>query len=735
MMFAGMIRMEATTDNYNRRCAALREGGLLKVTDVDVSCKNNLRRSEYVLVKLAKHLDYAPGLAGNVLYSNCEDQASCPSAWHTSKESSVKLPKRQGHHGEHSVRRIPCLPYKNISGSQCCGNYQLEPSCEPISPNVLGSSEDTASTDIFNSSFSFIQESLDSERSFWGLCASEINKETLSHQSKLKSTGGPQSVLCLSENVQLSKGSFTVGAVGSDNLSVDHIFFTSDQSGKRENLLQNSEILRVEMDVPWHTSNRDSPFSMTSHSRNNMPDEDRGSLDTEVTSFLSLDSLDSSSSLTSGYESTTPSSDQKWDVFMNKCEEVMQECLHENHTNSRVESRMFKLQRMQQKAVLDDDYDTAERISKKLDELMKEQASLRPGLPSKHPKISCFLEQLRTTVQKTLQRMDSKSRQQEPSECHMGPEQSREQLLKEKEHIQKEIAALQHKLEELQKWNLALEAHLNQKELRLETVELERTLLRGCSPSELHLTGQVLEDLLTSKHRVKISLSPLSCIDRLQDQQQALTLSIKEATAKVVMSQRLGGSLRRKVSESETQLLALHEAKLAAISGNDFIAAKEIKAEMKSVYGEREHLEGILKRLQILSAGSAQELARKKEQHRQLKKELQMKEAQYEQDLKENIVKYTEFLENRLHRCGNPVLERIWEADLEACYLFLSSFQLHDSTYSEPEDLPPSPKPCPHVQPFSKTEADCAMLTALGGCWGPEANLQNSEFTKTGHSH
>lgn len=34
------------------------------------------------------------------------------------------------------------------------------------------------------------------------------------------------------------------------------------------------------------------------------------------------------------------------------------------------------------------------------------------------------------------------------------------------------------------------------------------------------------------------------------------------------MSQRLGSSLRRKVSETETQLLALHEAKLAAISGS-----------------------------------------------------------------------------------------------------------------------------------------------------------------------
>lgn len=34
------------------------------------------------------------------------------------------------------------------------------------------------------------------------------------------------------------------------------------------------------------------------------------------------------------------------------------------------------------------------------------------------------------------------------------------------------------------------------------------------------------------------------------------------------MSQKLGSSLRRKVSESETLLLALHEAKMAAISGS-----------------------------------------------------------------------------------------------------------------------------------------------------------------------
>lgn len=45
-------------------------------------------------------------------------------------------------------------------------------------------------------------------------------------------------------------------------------------------------------------------------------------------------------------------------------------------------------------------------------------------------------------------------------------------------------------------------------------------------------------------------------------------LSLIPPCPQVVMSQRLGSSLRRKVSETETQLLALHEAKLAAISGS-----------------------------------------------------------------------------------------------------------------------------------------------------------------------
>lgn len=57
-------------------------------------------------------------------------------------------------------------------------------------------------------------------------------------------------------------------------------------------------------------------------------------------------------------------------------------------------------------------------------------------------------------------------------------------------------------------------------------------------------------------------------VGRGEDEDLALSRSpLWSPAAQVVMSQRLGGSLRRKVSETETQLLALHEAKLAAVSG------------------------------------------------------------------------------------------------------------------------------------------------------------------------
>lgn len=72
-------------------------------------------------------------------------------------------------------------------------------------------------------------------------------------------------------------------------------------------------------------------------------------------------------------------------------------------------------------------------------------------------------------------------------------------------------------------------------------------------------------------------------------------------------------------------------------AGNDFSSAKELKAEMKAVYLERDRLEALAKRLHSLSSGSSQELARMKEQRQQLRQELEHKEAEHGESHQDNM--------------------------------------------------------------------------------------------------
>ncbi|XP_070976191.1 disrupted in schizophrenia 1 protein isoform X1 [Oncorhynchus clarkii lewisi] len=380
----------------------------------------------------------------------------------------------------------------------------------------------------------------------------------------------------------------------------------------------------------------------------------------------------SASSLTSGYESATPTTasawndcvpdqDQGWDQLVKKYEGVLQDCLHNNRTNTKIESMMGKLQRLKQKAILEDEYDSAERFGKKLEELCRERSSLRLGLPSRQPSVALFLQRLREAVHSALARMEDHREEVESdggevAEAVQGPLQRRECLLQEKRKVEAEMAELQWRLGELQSRSCSLEQQIQQEEEELQTEEVEGPALRSCSHTQLRDMGNALNDLVTSQSRTRICVSPPEAILRLQDQEQSLSLSIKDATAKVVMSQRLGGSLRRKVSETETQLLALHEAKLAAISGNAFSSAKELKAEMRAVYGERDRLELLVKRLHSLSFGNSQDLAKMKTQQQQLKLELEARQAQHELTLKENVVKYIELLEDRLHSISGRLI-------------------------------------------------------------------------------
>ncbi|XP_044070806.1 disrupted in schizophrenia 1 protein isoform X2 [Siniperca chuatsi] len=569
----------------------------------------------------------------------------------------------------------------------------------------------------FNSSFSFIQQSLGSSQMTDTTTATPSRElEPLNQSTKALSL--PQTkpaTLSIEHNV--SKQSTPVESLPSS---------TPGSQVEREELSLGGRFWR---ECLWGGR------EVTS----DLPDCDSRSLDIEITSSLSVDSdTASASSVTSGYESATPASDQGWDNLVKKYEGVLQDCLQNNRTHTKIESMMLKLQRLQQKAILDDDYDAAERFGKKLEELCRERGTLKLGLPSRQPSVALFLERLRQVVHSALQRADCSQCREgvepdagERSDSLQGPLHRRDHLIQEKRLVEEEIAELQQRLTELKDRSRRLEQQIQQEEQQVEAEELEGSVLRSRSVAQLRDMSRTLQDLVTSENRMQISVSPPPSMLRLQEQEQALNLSIKEATAKVVMSQRLGSSLRRKVSETETQLLALHEAKLAAISGNDFSSAKELRAEMKAVYLERDRLEALAKRLHSLSSGSSQELAKMKEQRQQLRQELEQKEAQHESRLKENTTKYIKLLEDRLHSCGCPGLERIWEADLEACHLFLRGLQLRTPSCSgtDVEDLPTAAVYLP-AQLCTKEEEDCAMLTALGGRWCPEANLQHSEFTK-----
>uniref|UniRef100_A0A673M4C5 DISC1 scaffold protein n=1 Tax=Sinocyclocheilus rhinocerous TaxID=307959 RepID=A0A673M4C5_9TELE len=392
------------------------------------------------------------------------------------------------------------------------------------------------SRNVFNSSFSFIQQSL--ETSDLLDVSTNTSASTQSEGDRLKSetshSGALEPHTALVVN-HLSQSEISTVPISQSEHEVFSLSNSPCSIGQPKSILMDRELWLADLDVQILSS-------MTSYAKESIQDSDSGSLDTEVTSSFSIDSTDSTSasSVTSGYDSTTPSSDQSRDGLIKKYEDVLQDCLQNNRTNTKIESIMMKLQRLQHKAVLDDDYDTGQTFT-------------------------CSV----------LGSGSSQSR---------FP--TREKLLEEKQRIQ-EMCDLQRRLQELREQSRAVEEHLE-------------PVLRACDPAQLRLMARALEDMISSEHRAQISVSPPAEIVRLQEQERALRLSTKEATAKVVMSQRLGSRLRRKVSESETQLLTLHDAKLAAISGNDFSSAKELKAEIRSAYGERDRLEGLERKLKTL---------------------------------------------------------------------------------------------------------------------------------------
>ncbi len=185
------------------------------------------------------------------------------------------------------------------------------------------------SCSAFNSSFSFIQQSLEtsalldvstqksvSTQSEWD----RLKSETLSSGALEPHTAHSQSEI---STVPISQSEHEAFSLSNSPCSI----------GQQKSLLLDRELWLADLDVQVSSS-------MTSE---RIQDSDSGSLDTEVTSSFSIDSLDSASSVTSGYDSTTPSSDQSRDGVIKKYEDVLQDCLQNNRTNTEVSTTRWCL--------------------------------------------------------------------------------------------------------------------------------------------------------------------------------------------------------------------------------------------------------------------------------------------------------------------------------------------------------------------------------------------------------
>ncbi|XP_074172578.1 disrupted in schizophrenia 1 protein isoform X1 [Rhinolophus sinicus] len=423
----------------------------------------------------------------------------------------------------------------------------------------------------------------------------------------------------------------------------------------------------------------------------------------------------------------------RWDTLLRKCEPVLLDCLQINRRQLEVNSLRLKLQKLQEKAVEDDDYDKAETIRQRLEDLEKEQSSLHFQLPSRQPALSGLLEHLQAQVEAALlgaaqQAGDDDTQaplRVEPKTLAPSAQDdlcvsiSRwDWLLQEKQQLQKEIEALQARMSVLEAKDQQLRREIEARERVLPWQGCDLAALLGrLSLDELQEVSEALHDTLAFASQIPLHAGPPKAIRSLQERMKPLHLSLKEITTKVCVTKRLCSTLRKKVNEIETQLPPLLEAKMAAISGNHFCTAKELTEEIRSLTSEREALEGLLNKLVALSSRNVKKLRSVNEDYNRLRRELDHGKAAYGTGVKENASKYTELLEDKLRSCKCPLLGKVWEADLEACRLLIQSLQLQEARGSwsaeeerQTDDLgeaactvSPVISPWPHAEDERKT--------------------------------
>ncbi|XP_038656440.1 disrupted in schizophrenia 1 protein isoform X3 [Scyliorhinus canicula] len=455
--------------------------------------------------------------------------------------------------------------------------------------------------------------------------------------------------------------------------------------------------LRGSVEIPClHVcQNVDIKCGTNTDSKDGPQDYDRLSLDADFSFLCSADSSDysSSSSVTSGYESSISAFDQKCNSLLRKYEPILQDCLLENRMTLKLQSMIQKLKKLQKKAVQEDDYEKADKFSKKLAELKREKSSLKFQLPSYQPCIARFLQEVKLQSQvaehhnnagSLLKSTEDKYSDSNPDNQHLSWSR-RKQLILDRQQLQEEISDLKERLAILEAQDNQLSIEIEEESRLIHSYDCELNSLSTLSTNELQDLNKILEDVLPLRNKILFTVKLPEDIKRLQKKEQSLSTAIKTATTKVCNSQKLCSNLSKKVSGIEAQLPTLLEAKMLSISGREFSTAKDLAEEIKYLTSEKTRFEEFISELQHLSIKNAQRVEALREEYSSLRTELVQEEGLFENNLKENVFKYMEVLEDKLHSYGSQLLEKVWEADLEACQIYVRGLQLKEGNYHATE--------------------------------------------------
>uniref|UniRef100_A0A8C2MUV4 Disrupted in schizophrenia 1 n=1 Tax=Cricetulus griseus TaxID=10029 RepID=A0A8C2MUV4_CRIGR len=314
-----------------------------------------------------------------------------------------------------------------------------------------------------------------------------------------------------------------------------------------------------------------------------------------------------------------------WDALISKWEPVLQDYLLSNRRQLEVTSLSLKLQKLQEKAVEDGDYDKAETLRQRLEDLEQEKGRLPWALPSQQPALGSFLGYLAAQTQVALHGTTQRSGSDAPeapldgeprTTAQDSPSASitrRDWLIREKQQLQKEIEALQSRMSALEAKEQQLSQELEDQETLLQWQGCDlMPLVAQLSPGQLQEVSKALGETLTSASQAPFCVEPPETLRSLQERTKSLNLAVREITAQVCSGERLCSSLRRRLSDLDTSLPALLEAKMLAISGNSIAGLISMPASL------------------CLS-------------------------------------------------CRCPLLARVWKADLEACQLLMQSLRLQEA--------------------------------------------------------